>query len=110
MAENRKSIFPLVLIGGGILLVLALVIWVMLNRPIIPARTQTPASVAQVQRVSLVDAKAALDAKKAIFLDVRDSSAYTAGHIPGALSIPLADLPTRSGELNPKSWIITYCT
>jgi len=108
MTENRKSIFPIILVSGGILLVLAVLAWIILMQPPAPVMTPTPASVSQVQRVTLVDAKAALDAKKAIFLDVRDSSSYTAGHIPGALSIPLADLLTRSGELNPKSWIITY--
>jgi 3-mercaptopyruvate sulfurtransferase SseA len=110
MVENRKNPLPWFLITGGLLLVLVGLVWVMLNRPVIPMRTPTPASVAQVQRVSLADAKAAFDAKKAVFLDVRDNSSYTAGHIPGALSIPLTDLPTRKGELDPKMWIITYCT
>jgi 3-mercaptopyruvate sulfurtransferase SseA len=110
MVENRKSPLPWIFIGGGLLLVLAGLVWVLLNHPIIPVKTPTPVSVAQVQRVSLVDAKAAFDANKAIFLDVRDSSSYAVGHIPRALSIPLTDLPARMGELNPKTWIITYCT
>ena len=110
MAENRKNIFPVVLVAGGALLLLAGLAWVLLKRPPVPVQTPTPASAAQVQRVSLADAKAAFDAKTAIFLDVRDSSSYAAGHIPGALNIPLADVPTRMGELDPKAWIITYCT
>ena len=110
VVENRKNPLPWILIGGSMLLVLAELAWVMLHKPAAPVTTPTPASVSQVQRVSLVDAKAAFDAKKATFLDVRASSSYAVGHIPGALSIPLADLPTRQGELDPKSWIIPYCT
>jgi rhodanese-related sulfurtransferase len=70
----------------------------------------TPASLEQVERVSLTDAKAAFDAGSAVFLDVRDSSAYNLSHIAGALSIPINDLPSRLSELNPSTWIITYCT
>jgi 3-mercaptopyruvate sulfurtransferase SseA len=110
MAENRKIPFPWILIAGGVLLVLAGLIWAVFNRPASPVTTPTPASVSQVQRVSLEDAKAAVDAKKAVFLDVRDSSSYATGHIPGAVLIPISDLPNRMGELDRKSWIIPYCT
>jgi rhodanese-related sulfurtransferase len=72
--------------------------------------TPTPGSVEQVTRVTLEDAKAAYDDGKAVFVDVRDSSSYVAGHIPGAVQMPISEMPTRSGELNPKSWIIPYCT
>jgi rhodanese-related sulfurtransferase len=82
----------------------------MLNRPATPVSIPTPASVSQVPRVSLEDAKAAFDVKAAVFLDVRDSSSYASGHIPGAVLIPISDLPTRMGELDRKSWIIPYCT
>jgi 3-mercaptopyruvate sulfurtransferase SseA len=108
MVENRKIPFPWFLIGGGVLLVLAGLAWVILNKPAAPVTTPTPASVSQVQRVTLVDAKAALDAGTAVFLDVRDSSSYAEAHIPGALNIPSSDLPTRMKALDPKSWIIPY--
>jgi len=35
----------------------------------------------------------------AVVLDVRESDEWEAGHIKGALHIPLADLPARVGEL-----------
>ena len=35
--------------------------------------------------------------------------AYDAGHIKGAVSIPLSDLISRLKELPPKRMIITYC-
>ena len=108
LAENRKSIVPLIFVGGGILLLLALLAWVLLNQQTPPASTVTQASVQQVERVSLDDAKAAFDTNKAIFVDVRAKDSYEISHISGAMSIPLNDLPTRIGELDPKSWIITY--
>jgi rhodanese-related sulfurtransferase len=61
-----------------------------------------------VPRVSLADAKAAYETGGAVFVDVRDAESYAQSHIPGALSIPLSELPNRIGELNPSDWIITY--
>ena len=82
--------------------------WVLLRQQAAPAVTTTPASVEQIVRVSLDDAKAAFDASTAVFVDVRASSSYEVSHIPGAVSIPLNDLPARMGELHPASWIIPY--
>ncbi len=108
MVENRRNLFPLFLLGGGLLLLLAGLAAVFLNRPPQAPLTATPASVAQVQRVSLDDTKAAYGAGTAAFLDVRTLSSYEDSHIPGALNIPLNELPTRLGELDAGAWIITY--
>ena len=108
MSDNRKNIFPWFLLGGGVLLLLAGLVSVLLNRQPQAVLTQTPASVGQVERVSLEDAKAAFDAGTAVFLDVRAGNSYEASHIPGAVSIPSNELPTRMGELDRGSWIIPY--
>lgn len=63
-----------------------------------------------VQRITLEESKAAFDDNAAVFLDVRSETSFAVSHIPGALSIPLADLETRLAELDPDLWIITYCT
>jgi len=42
-------------------------------------------------------------------LDVRPAEEYRAGHIPGALSIPAAELGARLGELPKKGEIVAYC-
>jgi 3-mercaptopyruvate sulfurtransferase SseA len=110
MVKNRKNIFPWFIIGAGLLLLLAALTYVVLNRTPNNVATPTPDSVAQVQRVTLEDAKAAYDADSAVFLDVRDAGSYAAGHIPGAMLMPLSELPNRYNELNPKAWIIPYCT
>jgi rhodanese-related sulfurtransferase/DNA-binding MarR family transcriptional regulator len=42
-------------------------------------------------------------------LDVRPAEEYRAGHIPGAISIPVADLKARLGELKKSREIVAYC-
>jgi rhodanese-related sulfurtransferase len=42
-------------------------------------------------------------------LDVRPREEYDAGHIPGALSVPVAELEGRLGELPKRREVIAYC-
>jgi rhodanese-related sulfurtransferase/DNA-binding transcriptional ArsR family regulator len=42
-------------------------------------------------------------------LDVRPEEEYHAGHIPGALSVPLADLEDRLSELPRRREVVAYC-
>ncbi|MBL8049597.1 MAG: rhodanese-like domain-containing protein [Anaerolineales bacterium] len=65
---------------------------------------------ALVPRVSIDEAKSALDLGTAILLDVRSAEDYQMEHITGAINIPLAEIETRISELDPNQWIITYCT
>jgi rhodanese-related sulfurtransferase len=44
-----------------------------------------------------------------IVLDVRPREEYEAGHIPGAVSVPLADLRERMASLPRDSEIVAYC-
>jgi rhodanese-related sulfurtransferase len=45
----------------------------------------------------------------ATVIDVRPAEEYTAGHIPGAVSIPLQELETRLAELPDDTEIVAYC-
>jgi 3-mercaptopyruvate sulfurtransferase SseA len=108
MTKNRKNLIPFILIIGGAILLLAGLVWVVQQSQNTNLAQPTPGSVAQVKRVTLNDAKAAFNTGNATFLDVRSSNSFEATHIPGAVSIPLDELPTRTNELNPKSWIIPY--
>jgi 3-mercaptopyruvate sulfurtransferase SseA len=108
MNENRKNPIPWVLMGAGVLLLLLGLGWIWSNKPSAPAVTPSPASVGQVERVLLDDAKTAFDSESAIFVDVRATESYDVSHIPGALSIPFNELPSRIGDLDPESWIIPY--
>jgi rhodanese-related sulfurtransferase len=42
-------------------------------------------------------------------IDVRPNDEYVAGHIPGAISMPLPDLPKRLRELRKQDDIAAYC-
>ncbi|MEZ5289769.1 MAG: metalloregulator ArsR/SmtB family transcription factor [Vicinamibacterales bacterium] len=42
-------------------------------------------------------------------IDVRPREEYEAGHLPGAISMPLADLPARSKELRKRRDVVAYC-
>jgi hypothetical protein len=116
----KKSPNPLLFAVPGIAL-LALVVFLLLRqlpRPAAPAvATKITGSqpsgedtFAEISRVSLAESKTAWDNGGAVFVDVREASAYAGSHIPGALSIPLAELVEHLGELDQAKWIITYCT
>ena len=42
-------------------------------------------------------------------VDVRPREEYVAGHLPGAISVPLSDLARRAGELRKRRDIVAYC-
>jgi rhodanese-related sulfurtransferase len=44
-----------------------------------------------------------------VVLDVRPADEYAAGHIPGAVNIPLDQLPDRLAELAADTEIVAYC-
>lgn len=109
--QRRNDLLPLLLIGVGVLLVIGVLVWQATRSTQTAATPANPNDpTAGVERVSLEDAKAALDSGEAIFLDVRDSQSFEQGHIPGAVNIPLALLQNRANELDSNKWIITYCT
>lgn len=48
-------------------------------------------------------------AGEVVVLDVRPSDEFAAGHLPGALSIPVEELPARLDELPAETPIVAYC-
>ena len=107
--NRRDNSLPLLLMVFGGLIVLVIGGWLAWQL-VWPAPAPEPTPVQAVMRLGLDDAKAAFDQKTAVFVDVRDADSYAKNHIPGALSIPLGELPDRLSEMDPNSWIITYCT
>ena len=110
---KKRSFLPVLLIVLGAVIVITAVIVSLQPR----AQTPTPQplvseeeSFPEIPRVSLEEALTAHQASSAIFIDIRDTSAYEEAHIPGSLSLPLAQLESQLKELDPNSWIITYCT
>ena len=50
-----------------------------------------------------------LNERSTVVIDVRPRQEYDAGHIPGALSIPLGELGSRIAALPAGSEIVAYC-
>ncbi|MFW6201481.1 MAG: ArsR/SmtB family transcription factor [Gemmatimonadota bacterium] len=50
-----------------------------------------------------------LDSEEAVVIDVRPRDEYDAGHVPGALSVPVDELDGRIDELPADREIIAYC-
>ncbi|MFF3247342.1 ArsR/SmtB family transcription factor [Streptomyces sp. NPDC002870] len=48
-------------------------------------------------------------AGEVVVLDVRPAEEYAAGHIPGALSIPVGELSARIAELPDDAEVVAYC-
>jgi rhodanese-related sulfurtransferase len=47
--------------------------------------------------------------KEVTVLDVRPADEYRQGHVPGALSVPVAELERRLGDLSKRKEIVAYC-
>ena len=109
---KQRSPIPIILILLGTLLLITAVVLGLQNVSSTP--TDDPHSheetYPEIPRVALTDAKTALDAGAALFLDVRSTQAYQGSHIASSINIPLADLEPRINELDRDRWIITYCT
>ena len=71
-----------------------------------------PQTDAEVPRVTIEDARVALENGEAIVVDVRSSLSYEESHIAGAISIPLEVIQTDPEAIGIEKgqWIITYCT
>lgn len=66
-----------------------------------------------VPRISVSEAKAALDSGAAVIMDVRSAEAFASTRVAGAVSIPLQNFEgngVRNLSLEKDQWIITYCT
>lgn len=52
---------------------------------------------------------ARLKAQDVVLIDVRPAPEFEAGHLPGALSVPLSTLESRLGELPLDRTVVAYC-
>jgi 3-mercaptopyruvate sulfurtransferase SseA len=82
----------------------------------VPARISlTPMTIPQtadsVPRISVAEAKSALESGQAVMVDVRDAKFFARGHIAGAVNIPLQNIEIAPANLSldKTQWIITYC-
>jgi len=59
--------------------------------------------------VTLEELKRKLDRGEAVALDVRPAGEFEAGHIEGAISIPLEEIGRRRDELPRDKEVVVYC-
>ena len=89
-----------------LLLLLLAVAGVALNPP--PAIAQNDP--AAVPRIAVAELKTLHAAGSVTVVDVRDAASFQAGHIPGALSIPLEQVAANVDRLkSAKKPIVAYC-
>lgn len=69
-----------------------------------------PPAAGEVQRIFPNEAESLIRRGQAIAVDVRSPEAYAAGHIAGALSIPLASLTPGLTRVPKEPALIFYCT
>jgi len=94
-----------------ILAVVAVVVGVFVNQgirelsgnPILQSQDDVP-------RMSVAEVQQAMQNEGAILLDVRTAEQYTASHVQGALSVPVANIDSYLDGLDKSTWYITYCT
>ncbi len=55
------------------------------------------------------EARRLFDTGAALFVDVRAAEEFEHSHIPGAVSVPLADLARRLSSLPGDRLLVTYC-
>jgi len=74
------------------------------------AAAQPATDPAKVARVTVAELKKLQASGAVVVVDVRDADSFKAGHIPGALSIPLDQVPASANRLkSAKKPLVFYC-
>ena len=63
-----------------------------------------------VKRISVEDFRPKFDSGNVTIIDVRDSSSYASGHIPGAMNIPFASIQGFTDMIPKGKEVVLYCT
>lgn len=63
----------------------------------------------ELEPVTLAELRRLMRDGEVTVIDVRPRDEYEAGHIPGAMSIPVTELKGRIGELPKRKEVIAYC-
>jgi rhodanese-related sulfurtransferase len=74
---------------------------------------QSPIDAAAVPRLSQQEFQKLHSASDVLIIDVRSASSFEAGHIPGAINVPLAEVETQIDAIRARAkgrQIVTYCS
>jgi len=63
----------------------------------------------RLQGVTAEELRTQLEEEDVLLLDIRPAVEYEAGHLPGAISAPLDELPQKLDEIPPDKTIVAYC-
>ena len=63
----------------------------------------------EVRRILLLNSRKLAEGRS-VLIDVRNEESYNAGHIKGALLIPVSDIGSRIKEVPKDKFIATYCS
>lgn len=97
--NGYKKVFVL---DGG------LAAWEANGFPITPAKSPDAKPSTPAGRVSPRDLSKRLKKGSPLILDARPAAEFSAGHVPGALNVPLETLESRLGELDKTRSIVVY--
>ena len=50
-----------------------------------------------------------IDSRQPVVVDLREAREFRAGHLPGAISVPIAELDRRYAEIPPSPMVVLYC-
>ena len=76
----------------------------------VTAQAPAPAPGDSVTRISIDDARAAVEKGAAIIVDARDAKSYKDSHIKGSINIYAPEVVSRIKELPKDKTIIFYCS
>lgn len=92
------------------LIAAAVVIVLLLGLTLRPKTAPAPVAADGIARTSPRELASMIARGEVIVIDVRDADAYIAGHIAGALHIPLSYIAGEVPYLRKGKRIVTYCT
>lgn len=63
----------------------------------------------EIEKISSSDVNVGLQTNQILLIDARDEAEYIAGHLPGAISLPVESISRRIQELPMGKTVVTYC-
>ncbi len=108
--QKQNAYLPFILLAAVIVVT---VVSLVIAGQVRQAQINDPGEITSQDDVPRLTAEEAFEAQqsgKAVIVDTRSAAEYDVSHIAGSISLPLDQLESRMGDLDPELWYITYCT